>query len=249
MAKRRKRKSSKCPEPFNTLIDIAGGVAMNAIANKMEDKHHYRKRGVPNPYRASALGLSMGKLNSTEDIIKLGGFMGAMGAFDPDDTESTASTRKINASWDYDDNVAQSNSKNVNKYAWRMNCEDGSAYGVYPENYETRSEYNAALSAEKDSSSNVLDNTLSATDAKPIIVKRDVAKSLDLFTFCKVSRLDNGSNQYYLVANHELEIGDIVIVPTESGSCADGIVLSIENHTKTTVPIPLTQAKNIIEKK
>lgn len=52
MAKKRRKKSSKCPEPFNTLIDLAAGATMNAIANKMEEKHHYRKRGVPNPYRA-----------------------------------------------------------------------------------------------------------------------------------------------------------------------------------------------------
>ncbi len=39
MAKHKKyKRSSKCPEPFNTLIDIAGGIAMNAIANKMEGK-------------------------------------------------------------------------------------------------------------------------------------------------------------------------------------------------------------------
>lgn len=34
MAKRKKR--SKCPEPFNTLIDIAAGATMHAIADKME---------------------------------------------------------------------------------------------------------------------------------------------------------------------------------------------------------------------
>lgn len=33
MAKRKKR--SKCPEPFNTLIDIAAGATMHAIADKM----------------------------------------------------------------------------------------------------------------------------------------------------------------------------------------------------------------------
>lgn len=34
MAKRRKsRKSSKCPEPINTLLDIAGGVTMGIIAD------------------------------------------------------------------------------------------------------------------------------------------------------------------------------------------------------------------------
>lgn len=42
MAKKKyKRKSSKCPEPFNTLIDIAAGVTMGAVADHMEKKYHY----------------------------------------------------------------------------------------------------------------------------------------------------------------------------------------------------------------
>ena len=36
-----------------------------------------------------------------------------------------------------------------NRYAWRLNCEDGSAYGIDPNDYETRDEYNEALSREK----------------------------------------------------------------------------------------------------
>ena len=49
MAKRKRyKRSSKCPEPFNTLIDLAGGIAMNAIANKMERKYHYSKKDVFN---------------------------------------------------------------------------------------------------------------------------------------------------------------------------------------------------------
>ena len=35
-----------------------------------------------------------------------------------------------------------------NRYAWRLNCEDGSAYGIDPNDYETRDEYNEALSRE-----------------------------------------------------------------------------------------------------
>ena len=36
-----------------------------------------------------------------------------------------------------------------NRYAWRLNCEDGSAYGIDPNDYETRDEYNEALNREK----------------------------------------------------------------------------------------------------
>ena len=36
-----------------------------------------------------------------------------------------------------------------NQYAWRLNCEDGSAYGIKPEDYKTRDAYNEALRREK----------------------------------------------------------------------------------------------------
>lgn len=156
MAKRRrkgKRKSTKCPEPFNTLLDLLAGAIMNMIANRMERKYHYRKRGVPNPYRASAIGLSTGRLRKTEDIIRLGGFLGAMGAFDPDDTETNIDTYtpktsripKSNTTWKDEKTSVSSSTESNNKYAWRMNCQDGSAYGIYPEDYETMEAYNKAL--------------------------------------------------------------------------------------------------------
>ena len=69
MAKHKKyKRSSKCPEPFNTLIDIAGGIAMNAVANKMEQKYRYSKKGA-------------GGYRSTEDIVRTSVFLGAIGSF------------------------------------------------------------------------------------------------------------------------------------------------------------------------
>lgn len=141
MARKRrkgKRKSTKCPEPFGTLIDLFAGAIMNMIANRMERKYHYRKRGVPNPYRASAIGLSKGRLRKTEDIIRLGGFLGAMGAFEPDDTVTNSDTYTSKTS-------VSSSAENNNKYAWRSNCRDGNAYGIYPDDYEMVEAYNKAL--------------------------------------------------------------------------------------------------------
>ena len=161
MAKRRgKRKSNKCPEPLNTIIDIIFGIIMSLIADKMERKHHYRKRGVPNPYRASAIGIATGRLENTEDLIKLGGFLAAMGAFDSDDTGTNYRNRVPKTSRNYKNNIQDrcvvNNSRKSEKisvpfsmeydqYAWRANCRDGSTYGIYPEDYETLEEYNRAL--------------------------------------------------------------------------------------------------------
>lgn len=40
MARRKKysKRSSKCPEPLNTMIDLAAGLTMGAVAAHMEKK-------------------------------------------------------------------------------------------------------------------------------------------------------------------------------------------------------------------
>lgn len=148
MAKRRKKKkSSKCPEPFNTLIDIAAGLTMGAIADHMEKKYHYTKKGKINPYAVSAFGLASGRMNSTEDILRTGAFLGAMGSFDVDTSDPDAQHSYI-----LDDPIFYDIPEakvNDNRYAWRLNCEDGSEYGIFPEDYETREEYHSAIHREK----------------------------------------------------------------------------------------------------
>ena len=73
MARRNHKKNSKkCPEPLNTLIDIAGGLAMNAVADHMEKKYHYSKKGKINPYKVSAVGIASGRMKSTKDIVRTG---------------------------------------------------------------------------------------------------------------------------------------------------------------------------------
>jgi hypothetical protein len=128
MAKKRSRKkSSKCPEPFNTLIDLAAAATMDYISYKRRQKNG-GKRNKIEPYAAAGVAMGLGKLNSTEDAIMLGGLLGAMGAFDEDSVSPAPSYRPID-----------------NRYAWRLNCEDGSDYCLNPRDYETRTEYHDAL--------------------------------------------------------------------------------------------------------
>ena len=72
MAKRRSRKISKCLEPFNTLIDLAGAAALDYISYKRRQKHGYKKTKI-DPYAATGVAFSLGKLETTEDILELGG--------------------------------------------------------------------------------------------------------------------------------------------------------------------------------
>ena len=55
---------------------------MNAIANKAEKKCHYSQKGKINPYRVSAFKIATGGFKSTNDIIRTGGVLGAIGSFD-----------------------------------------------------------------------------------------------------------------------------------------------------------------------
>lgn len=134
MAKRRKnKKSSKCPEPFNTLIDIAGGIAMGAVASHMEKKYNYSKKGKVNPYAVSAMGIASGRMKSTEDILRTGAILGAMGSFDVEADEAPSYRPYVPEDPVFRD--IRETRVNDNRYAWRLNCEDGSSYGISPYDY------------------------------------------------------------------------------------------------------------------
>lgn len=248
MAKR--KKMSKCPEPFNTLIDIAAGATMHAIADKMEKKHQYYKRGAPNPYRASAYGFTTGRLNSTEDIIRLGGLMGAMGAFDDDCAPPAHHFRYADSSWEFDE-VSNNNPKsNDNRYAWRLNCEDGSSYGICPENYKTRNEYNKALQAAKlDSNDNCIDDFNISVAGEDHVVNftspQEDLKPTSELNYCKVSILKSGDNLYFVYEDEDIAIGNMVIVSID-GAEEKGIVLSVEHHTPITAPCNPENTQRII---
>ena len=238
MAKKRKykKKSSKCPEPFNTIIDIAAGIAMGAIADRMEKKYHYSKKGKINPYAASAIGIATGRIRNTEDVLRTGAFLGAMGSFD---VEADNAPRRQNIQDDKIFGQMRETKTNDNRYAWRSNCENGSKYGISPQGYETREEYNNAILAakgeikpDKNYNADKADSSL-ADKAEPISEKEQYLR-------LRVSRLDNGSNQYYISKDISIKIGDTVSIPTESG-CAKGIVIATE-------PCPDSNLPKIIEK-
>lgn len=227
MAKR-KRKSSKCPEPFNTLIDLAAGLTMGAVASHMEKKYHYTQKGKINPYAVSAAKMAAGKMNSTGDILRTGAVLGAMGSFDveADDVPSY----KTYVPEDPVFSQIRETKVNDNRYAWRLNCEDGSAYGISPHDYETRAAYNQALAnARKDKSGAEVASAPRAHETAPAAQKQ--------YRYVRVSRLDNGSNQYFLAGNYPVKVGDTVTVPTEFGT-AQAIVLAVESHSTESAPVP-----------
>lgn len=245
MAKRGKyRKSSMYPEPFNTLIDIAGGIAMNAIANKMEKKYHYSKKGKINPYKVSAFKIGTGGFKSTEDIVRTGGFLGAMGSFDVESSQPRTRYRRKTIPEDPAFKQIKYSPTNNNKYAWRLNCEDGNAYGVDPCDYETRDEYNRALEEAKTTGNHfcAAENQKQKNNTEKATPKKNTSMIL-----CRVSLLSNGKNIYCLTNDETINIGNRVIVLFSSGKKEDGIVLEIEKHSVDPTSEDYIEAR-IIEK-
>ena len=132
--KKRSKKHERIPV-IDTLIDLAGAMTLDYLAAKRRQKYGTKRSKKIDPYAATGAAMGMGLIKDTDDIIKFGGVLGAMGAFDPDD--------------DLPIDVAPYMTPRDNRYAWRLNCEDGSAYGVDPNDYETRDEYNEALNKER----------------------------------------------------------------------------------------------------
>ena len=187
------------------MLDLAGAAAIDYIHYKHRQKSGGRRTKI-DPYAAAGIAMGMGKINSTESTIALGGILGAMGAFDED-----GGSRPID-----------------NRYAWRLNCEDGSSYGIDPADFETREEYNDAIrearSALEDEATAVPSQG-SAALPKPSAEKDEAASSTRLF--CHVSRLDDGVNLFYIAPDDSYKIGERVIVPREDASRGSAIILSV----------------------
>lgn len=307
MAKRRKKKkSSKCPEPFNTLIDIAGGIAMGAIADHMEKKYHYSKKGKINPYAVSAIGIASGRMKTTKDILRTGAFLGAMGSFDVDtsDPDAPHSSYILDDPIFYDIPEAKVND---NRYAWRLNCEDGSKYGIFPEDYETREEYHEAIHREKyawrdwceDGSELGIDpddyetedeyeealeearqeienvddfrsdedmhsslDTIASVYQQPsnqneqiISIPPSISDPFEnddfhVYVYCLVELSDSHEELYYRTEDRTIKKEDIVIIPhPASGKETYGIIKRVEHHMRFSVPQPVKETYEIIDKK
>ena len=239
MARRNHKKNSKkCPEPLNTLIDIAGGLAMNAVSDHMEKKYHYSKKGKINPYKVSAVGIASGRMKSTKDIVRTGAVLGALGSFDVDE-EDIPEKRTYRSAAELDSGIVQSSTRN--RYAWRLNCEDGTEYGIDPKDYETRELYHEALSKAKGITPD------SQVQSKVTKMFDSSTYSNDVFVYCRVSRLDNGVNEYFILEGTLPQIGDTITVPTEKGETT-AIVIGIAEYSSDQAPIPPDRTPRITAK-
>lgn len=148
----RLKKTTKCPEPFNTLIDIAGAAAMRAFAKHKVKKDYARGEGEESAIAAAAVFGAGSFRRGSAGIINLGGLMGLNSAIK--DINKAGTISPVTAEAPFVDHVsgAQQHTaqKFSHKYTWRQHCEDGVPYGVSPQDYETADEYDAALQVVKE---------------------------------------------------------------------------------------------------
>jgi len=208
------------------MLDLAGAAALGAYTRHKILKDYERGAG-EEAAKAAMLVHGAGALRHGSDgLISLGGLYGvnsALKAFEKQERCEMTGEKAAIA-----EPAMPVSSKSHNYYAWRLNCEDGSAYGISPDDYETKADYNAALAHARMRypEESHCPSPPASTQEPPAVIA---------YRLCRVSRLDNGQNTYYL-ADTQYTVGSRVTLRTEAGT-ATGIVLSYEEHSETTMPV------------
>ncbi len=151
-----------------------------------------------------------------------------------------------------------------NRYAWRLNCEDGSEFGVEPENYETRQEYHDALrrareaaakfsGPEADGACDTLDGAdepckkgaFDPSEASALCGKPASPAPTEMVCLCRVSLLGSGKTRLFRTNDPGLRCGKIVSVPDGDGTDT-GVVVSVTLSSIGKLEQPLESIKEII---
>lgn len=137
------------------LEDLAKNLALWGAVQASKDAN-----GKPDPYKAAGIAAGMGNF-SASDGARLGAMLGSEGAFDDDHSDYCG------GSSDCDD------------AGWKLYCEDGSEYGLDPDDFDTEEEYEEALEEALDLAKEEANKTVEvkATDTISIPVTLGVSIS------------------------------------------------------------------------
>lgn len=151
LARRRRtyKRSTKCPEPINTLLDIAGAATLGLYV-KHKVKKDYQNGCGEESAKAAAAVFGMGSLRGgSRGMISLGGLMGLNSALKDIDRQEGAAQISDSPSFVSPMEKEQAIRNPVEPGMWRTYCEDGSAYGISPYDYESADDYADALNQAK----------------------------------------------------------------------------------------------------
>lgn len=211
MAKQRRK--SSCPEPLNTMIDIAGAVTMGIVSRSMVQKDIKRGQGRESVAVAREIFGAGALRGGSDGLISLGGLMGVESA-----VRSAEREGQQNCAYTEEDALIADLERRINKTQVHHSTMEAPVPPVSP----TKPEHEPVPQA-----------------------VNDITPEKETYIFCRVSRLDNGNNEYYLAA-HDYVIGSKVEIETDNGF-AHGIVLTVERHQRATAPIDPGMAKRIME--
>lgn len=159
-----RRKSSKCPEPINTMLDIAGAVTLGLYA-KHKIKKDFEKGEGEASAKAGSMVFGYGAMRGgSRGIMSLGGLIGLNSGLKDIERQQQQSEIYEPPFIDEISDTVKKTPKKVRSNMWREQCEDGSAYGLNPHNFSSADDYADALKAAKKASitDNVEDNTQSS---------------------------------------------------------------------------------------
>ncbi len=153
MAKRRRKRKKTDIGPLGPMLDIAAAATMGLYANH-KIKQDYKK-GCGSESAAVA-GMVLGRnafRSGTAGAVGLGGMIGLSSALNSvEKQKSQRQSQQINEHPPYispRETKAPTGKRPVKTGIWREHCEDGSAYGLDPEDYETADDYADALEEAK----------------------------------------------------------------------------------------------------
>lgn len=159
MSKRRKRsrqRKGQCPEPINTMIDLAGATAMGLYVNHKIKKDFRNGCGEESAKAATAVYGIGAMREGSKGMISLGGLVGLNAALNSVQNQKTQQTGSGHST-PYISPIEPPSPaiKHPAKAGiWREHCEDGTEYGLDPLDFEAADDYEAALQEAKDKIAN-----------------------------------------------------------------------------------------------
>lgn len=145
MARRKKYKKSNGPDPINFFLDIAGAATLGMYVNHKVKKDFQSGCGEESAKAAAAVFGFGSMKRGSQGIINLGGLMGLNSALKDIEKQSLSACLSNQTAFVSPVEKQQAISQPVKSGMWRDCCEDGSAYGVSPYDYDTADDYEDAL--------------------------------------------------------------------------------------------------------
>ena len=124
------------------------------------------------------------------------------------------------------------------KHGWRRYC--NKRFGVSPEDYETREEYNEAVKIASERETQVMRE-----------LRDSVPLDLNSYRFCKISlQYPYKPYYYYFTGQLDVKVGDRVVVPFgKDDRETEAVVVSVGECLGCTLPCDVSSVKHVIRKK